>query len=154
MRCFLEALLLTPWYLVGFVLLVLMSSRPKGLLRSRKKCPQPAVSRFAPLHLAWFLVGGGVLAVLVSLFPWRHTSQPAEKSSIEGVEFPSLPDCPRCSTPSIKDELEKFGMCLQCKVGRSDAVPRSCVVANTMQLMFDALPACTWLTINQRGLSR
>ncbi|CAM9463272.1 unnamed protein product [Scytosiphon promiscuus] len=38
-----------------------------------------------------------------------------EERKIEGVTFPSLPDCPRCSTPTIEDELSQFGMCSQCK---------------------------------------
>ena len=44
------------------------------------------------------------------------TEQPAEISGVEGVTFPSLPDCPRCATPTVEDELKQFGMCSQCKV--------------------------------------
>ncbi|CAM9744168.1 unnamed protein product, partial [Hapterophycus canaliculatus] len=38
-----------------------------------------------------------------------------EEQKFEGVTFPSLPDCPRCSTPTIEEELSQFGMCSQCK---------------------------------------
>lgn len=41
-----------------------------------------------------------------------------EETKSEGVTFPSLPDCPRCSTPTYEDELAQFGMCAQCKVCR------------------------------------
>lgn len=46
------------------------------------------------------------------------TGQPADLSGVEGVTFPSLPDCPLCSTPTMEDELSQFGMCSQCKVER------------------------------------
>lgn len=45
--------------------------------------------------------------------------QPLEASGVEGVTFPSLPDCPCCSTPTMEDELSQFGMCSQCKVKAS-----------------------------------
>eukprot|EP00903_Cladosiphon_okamuranus_P011300 g10655.t1 len=45
----------------------------------------------------------------------KKTAQPAGVSRVEGVTFPSLPDCPRCSTPTAEDELSQFGMCSQCK---------------------------------------
>lgn len=45
-----------------------------------------------------------------------RSTQPRTKSNIEDISFPTLPDCPLCSAPTIEDELSQFGMCSQCRV--------------------------------------
>ncbi|CAB1111382.1 unnamed protein product [Ectocarpus sp. CCAP 1310/34] len=45
----------------------------------------------------------------------KANQRAAEKSGVEGITFPSLPDCPRCSMPTTEDELSRFDMCSQCK---------------------------------------
>ncbi|CAM9679444.1 unnamed protein product [Ectocarpus sp. 8 AP-2014] len=45
----------------------------------------------------------------------KANQRAAEKSGVEGITFPSLPDCPRCSMPTTEDELSRFEMCSQCK---------------------------------------
>lgn len=71
-----------------------------------------------------------VCVYLYMCFFWlvgNAARQPLEASGIEGVTFPSLPDCPCCSTPTMEDELSQFGMCSQCKVTASSRCCTRCV---------------------------
>lgn len=82
------------------VLLVLMSYRPKGLLRSSQNCPQPAASRFPSLHLAWFLVGGGGGSWLSWCLSFRCVIRVSQRRSqalkaLSSRPSPTAPAAPR-----------------------------------------------------------